>query len=175
MLDNNGVSMERELLGLTMFLLAAVMGVARFRSKRFWDDVSLWISTGANYAGTFLLMASLLRDQEAALLVPLSLLILMHGTAYFYRNHFSQILGLPLVIGEVLLDQLFPEIRVAFAHPMVLLLALIFHMSFMAGSFRLLLRLPSLPPRYGASWSPYALAIKLNGHLSRLTHSEPST
>ncbi len=167
--------MERELLSLAMFLLAAVTGVARFRSQKFWDDVSLWISTGANFAGTFLLMAALLWDQEPALLVPLSLLILMHGTAYFYRNHFSQILGLPLVIGEVLLEQVFPDIRMVFAHPMVLLLALIIHTTFMAGSFRLLLRLPHLSPCYGASWSPYSLAMKLSGHLSPLTHSEPST
>lgn len=167
--------MERELLGLAMFLLAAVAGAARFRSQKFWDEVSLCISTGANYAGTLLLVASLLWDQEPALLVPLSLLILMHGTAFFYQNHFSQILGLPLVIGEVLLEQLFPEIRVALAQPMVLLLAFIVHMSFMAASLRLLLKLPRVLPRYGASWSPYALAMKLSGHLAQLTPSEPST
>lgn len=167
--------MERELLGLAMFLLAAVTGAARFRSQKFWDELSLWISTGANYAGTLLLMASLLWFHDSALLVPLSLLILMHGTAFFYRHHFSQILGLPLVIGEVLLYQLFSEIRELFANPTFLLLAFIFHTGFIAGTFRLLLSLPRLSPRYGPTWSPYSLAGKLTSHLSRFTHSEPST
>lgn len=167
--------MERELFGLAMFLLSAVTGMARFRSHKIWDELSLWISVGANYVGTFVLAVSVFASRQSAPLVPLSLLILMHATAFFYKNHFTQIVGLPLVIGEVLLYLLFRDIRELFNSPHLLLFALIFHTCFMAGTFRLLLHLPRVTPHYGLSWSPYSLAMKLGEHTSRYTHSEPST
>lgn len=167
--------MERELLSLSLFLLAAVAGAARFRSHKVWDEFSLWISTGANYSGTILLVASVFYSGQLAPLVPLSLLILMHATALLYKNHFAQIFGLPLVIGELLLLLLFSEIRSFFSTPVFLLFAFMVHTAFIAGTFRLLLQLPSLTINHGSSWSPYSLALRLNAHTSRLTQSEPST
>jgi hypothetical protein len=173
--DIKGNTMEREFFGLAMFLLSAVMGMARFRTHKTWDELSLWISVGANYVGTFILAASVFASRQAAPLVPLSLLILMHATAFFYKNHFTQIFGLPVVIGEVLLYLLFSDIRELFNSSHFLLFALIFHTSFIAGTFRLLLHLPRVSPHYGLSWSPYSLARKLGEHSSRYTRSEPST
>jgi hypothetical protein len=84
-------------------------------------------------------------------------------------------MGLPLVIAEVLLPLLFPEIRGFFSTPVFLLIAFIVHTAFIAGTFRLLLQLPRLAIHPGSSWSPYSLALKLDAHTSRLTHSEPSS
>lgn len=157
--------MERELLSLAMFLLAAVTGAARFRTHKVLDDVSLGISLAANGAGTLLLASTLFSGDAPVALAPLSLLILMHATAICYKNHLAQILGLPLVIGEVLLALLFTEIRELMASPVFILAAWIFHTAMVALGLRLLLHVPRVPMRYGPAWNPYDLARKFEAHL----------
>jgi hypothetical protein len=157
--------MERELLSLSMFLLAAVTGAARFRTHKVLDDVSLGISIAANYAGTLLLATTLLSGSPPAALAPLSLLILMHTIAICYKNHLAQILGLPLVIGEVLLALVFTETRELMANPVFILAAWMFHTAFVALGLRLLLHVPRAPMRYGPSWNLYELARKFEVHL----------
>lgn len=167
--------MERELLSLSMFLLAAVTGAARFRSHKVLDDLSLGISIAASYAGTLLLATTLFSSNPPVALVPLSLLILMHATAFCYKNHLPQILGLPLVIGEVLLALVFTDIGEWMASPVFMLAAWIFHTAFVALGLRLLLHLPPLPMRYGPSWNPYELARKFKAQLpSTLAPTEVS-
>jgi hypothetical protein len=165
--------MVGEFLCLALFLLAALMGVARFRSQPQWDAASLLLSKIANYGGTFLLSAFIFTSHEASYLVPLSLLILMHGTAFIYKNHFPQIIGLPLVIGEMLMSFVFSDIQSLFRSPVTLMLALIIHMGFLGLMFRLLAR---LHPQEGRlpSWSPYSLARKLQEHRRTYTWPRPT-
>lgn len=157
--------MERELLSLSMFLLAAVTGAARFRTHKVWDDLSLGISIAANYAGTLLLASTLFSSSLPVALAPLSLLILMHATAFCYKNHLAQILGLPLVIGEVLLALVVTDFRELMSSPAFILAAWIFHTAFVAFGLRLLLHVPRVPMRYGPAWNPYDLARKFEAHL----------
>jgi hypothetical protein len=157
--------MERELLSLMLFLLAAVTGAARFRQHKRLDEISLRISLTTNYAGTFLLASTLFSASPPAALAPLSLLILLHGTALCYRNHLTQILGLPLVIGQVLLSLIFPEIRGLMVSPVFILTAWIFHTALVALGLRLLLQTPRVPMLYGPAWNPYELARKFEAHL----------
>jgi hypothetical protein len=157
--------MERELLSLAMFLLAAVTGAARFRSHKILDEVSLGISLASTYAGTLFLVSTLFAEGSPVALVPLSLLVLMHAIGWCYRNHLMQILGLPLVIGEVLLSLMFIEIHGLMASPVFILSAWILHSALLALGLRLLLHVPPVPMRYGPSWNPYELARKFEAHL----------
>ncbi|WP_141732859.1 hypothetical protein [Oligoflexus tunisiensis] len=166
--------MVGEFLCLAIFLLAALTGVARFRFQPYWDAVSLMISKGANYSGTFLLAACVLNYQDASYLVPLSLLILMHGTAFIFKNNFPQIIGLPLVIGEMLMSFVFSDIQNLFRSPVTLMLALIFHMGFMGLMFKLLLRLHPQDGRLPA-WSPYSLSRKLQEHRRIYSWPKPAS
>jgi len=162
------MGMVQELFCLSLFLISALAGVARFRHHQSLDRASLMVSHLAIAAGTLLLTISTIHDHEPAFLIPLSLLILMHGMTFLFDNSFTQIMSLPLVIGEMLLSFMFVEIRELFANPATLTIALFFHMAFIGMVFKLVLALDTTQYRGEARWSPYALAFKLDRHRDQL-------
>jgi hypothetical protein len=54
----------------------------------------------------------------------------MYASGFLQPNFAAQMIVLPLVIGELLLNIMFSDIRELFANPSTLLVAIIFHVSF---------------------------------------------
>lgn len=153
--------MIRELLTLALLILAAIMGVARFRDSPRLDRMSLLLSCLSSLAGTTLLTLGIYLDQQSSYLVPLSLLIFSQGLALVYSNFLLQIMGLPLVVGELLLIFFFAEVRGFFASPVSLALALMFHTGFLGVFLR---TVSSQRRAQGTSvelWSPDSLALRI--------------